>query len=286
MADSNKWYVRRSGELKGPFTFSVLEKLARLGRLQPSDELSEDTENWKPAAGYPGLFPKEGITLPLKEDERTGIERRDQKGYQTSSENKRQGKDRRKPESEEEVFRRRGRTQLLQAIRESRKEDHFPATAVIVSLLVIVIIGYLLTPSKNIPEPDCEAPPGPGVFWDNCRFGKLTLKNKDLSEASITNAVLSGANLQGANLSHANLAYTDLRKANLSDAILDRANLKGASLKFADLRSASLKQADLSYVDFRWAKLEGASLDQAILDKAIWVDGTICKPGSIGSCID
>ncbi len=74
-----------------------------------------------------------------------------------------------------------------------------------------------------------------------------------------------GCNLVGANLKAANLNYTDLGSANLKDAILTDARMRRANLKDANLTGATLTGADLS--------------------GAIWVDGSVCKDGSIGKCL-
>ena len=283
MTDTKKWKVRRNGQIRGPYTFQVLEKLARLGRLKQTDELSSNDMDWKTAGSFAALFKDTDVERLLKDDERSGWDRRENDAS-SRDQQKRQGKDRRQPEPEDEVSRRRGRTKLLETIKESRVEDHFPLLTIIASIVIIVFLGFVLTPSKDILSPDCDASPNPGVIWDNCKFGQLTLKKKDLSGASIRNAVLKGVNFQEANLRSSNFSYTDLSKSNLKKANLEKAVLKGANLQFVNLASASLIDADLSHADLRGSNLEDADFTRTILDKAIWEDGKVCGRDSVGVC--
>ncbi|GCA91953.1 pentapeptide repeat-containing protein [Microcystis sp. M169S2] len=106
------------------------------------------------------------------------------------------------------------------------------------------------------------------------RFGRIHLKEANLSgadlieadliEADLRKADLSGAILRGANLSEANLS-----EANLSGAYLSGAILRGAFLSDAILSGAKLREANLSGADLRKANLSGAKLSEAILIEAI-----------------
>lgn len=288
MTDSKKWFVRRTEQVQGPFTGSILMKLAKLGRLKQTDELSNDKELWKLAGDYPQLFKGVDTDLQLKDEERNGLDRREEEHSSetsTNSSSKRQGEERRQPEPEEEISRRKGRTRLINAMRESRVEDHFPFMAIIASIVLIVILGIVLQRSDQTSVSDCQALPKPEVNWDDCSFNRLNVKNKNLSHASIKNAKMISADLQGAILEAVDFSYTDLSKGNLKNSNLDKAILKGTNLKSVNLTSASLKGADLSYADLSGAKLKGVDLSQAILDKAIWIDGKLCAKGSIGRCI-
>lgn len=68
--------------------------------------------------------------------------------------------------------------------------------------------------------------------------------------------------------------------ASCSEADLSGANLRGANLRWADLRGANLSGADLAGADLTGARLSGAALGGAT-----WVNGAICGPNSIGTCI-
>lgn len=93
-----------------------------------------------------------------------------------------------------------------------------------------------------------------------------------------------GCDLRGANL----------RGLNLTDSNLEGANLMGSNLEGVTLEDAILDDASLEKANLRNAKLHGASMDHAIVDEAdfkgadlqdvTWIDGRVCKKGSIGVC--
>lgn len=90
------------------------------------------------------------------------------------------------------------------------------------------------------------------------------LRGADLRGAKLDQAVLEGANLLGANLEG-----VSLKGAILDDAALERVNFKNATLN-----DASLDHATADGADFAGANLEGSK----------WLDGKVCKKGSIGAC--
>ena len=46
---SNQWYLRTQDETFGPESKNRLLEWARLGRIQPGQEISPDGETWTPA---------------------------------------------------------------------------------------------------------------------------------------------------------------------------------------------------------------------------------------------
>ncbi|MCZ8127931.1 MAG: pentapeptide repeat-containing protein [Microcystis sp. LE19-114.1B] len=104
------------------------------------------------------------------------------------------------------------------------------------------------------------------------------LRKANLSGAKLSEAILSGAYLSGANLRRAFLSEADLSEANLSGAIVSEANLSGAMVSEANLREANLIWAKLSGAILRganlrganlvWANLSGANLSGAIVSEA------------------
>lgn len=86
----------------------------------------------------------------------------------------------------------------------------------------------------------------------------------------------------------------DLQGVDLSDANLEGINLMGANLEGVNLQNAILDDASLEKANLRNARLHGASMDHASIDEAdfkgadlqdvIWIDGKVCKKGSIGIC--
>jgi uncharacterized protein YjbI with pentapeptide repeats len=105
------------------------------------------------------------------------------------------------------------------------------------------------------------------------RFGRINLKEADLSGADLSGAdlskaILSKADLSGADLRRANLERANLERANLSEADLWGANLRGANLSEADLIGANLIEANLSRAKLIEADLWGANLIRANLIEA------------------
>jgi Pentapeptide repeats (8 copies) len=90
------------------------------------------------------------------------------------------------------------------------------------------------------------------------------------------------------------LRGADLRGLNLTGSNLEGANLMGANLEGVTLEEATLDDASCEKTNFRKAKLHGTSMDHATIDEAdfngadlqdvTWIDGRVCKKGSIGVC--
>ncbi|MBE9089720.1 pentapeptide repeat-containing protein [Microcystis aeruginosa LEGE 11464] len=147
------------------------------------------------------------------------------------------------------------------------------------------------------------------------RFGRINLKEANLSGADLIEADLRKADLRGAKLWGANLREADLRGAklwgaNLSGANLNGANLSGtvggkfdwdptakgsgrsrgwadlntdlsrANLRGANLMEANLRGANLMEANLRGANLRGAILSRAILSGAI-LNGAILKEANL-----
>lgn len=52
-----QWYVRREGRIRGPFAAREVSRQIVLGRIDPSDELSDDQAYWRPLSVLPQLIP-------------------------------------------------------------------------------------------------------------------------------------------------------------------------------------------------------------------------------------
>ena len=100
------------------------------------------------------------------------------------------------------------------------------------------------------------------------KFGRLNLKEANLSQANLIQAEFSWAFLFKADLSEANLRYVDLSRANFEQANLFQADLRGASLSMADFSEADLRRADLRDAKLRKGILRKANLNRANLIQA------------------
>ncbi|WP_260291753.1 pentapeptide repeat-containing protein [Sedimenticola hydrogenitrophicus] len=289
----NLWYIRRNGQIKGPYPCGGVRRFVLLGRVTLEDQVSNDRKQWRPVSQVPEVIPPEIrkalangetdllIASRLREDERNGRERR-VSGDDAEFKKRRKG-ERRQAELEIMQHHRQAKTDLL----ERRRKKPLPVTAMgVVGALVVLAVGFglYLGAPEPIPDPDCSAQPVPGVNWRNCKLEGVQLGAAELDRALLNNSLLRQAGLSGSKLNDSDMQYVDLSGSDLSYAELKRALMKGASLRNADLSYADLSEADLSFADLTGANFGGAKLQQVRLDNAIWIDGAQCLPGSVGVC--
>lgn len=291
LAERRLWFVRRNGEVKGPFLSKQITRNILLGRLRPDDELSPDEENWRAVAKHRELYPDVMQEAPVDEsklevakvqaDERVQNQRRKK---QAMAKERRRAKDRRGDESDVMLVHREHRNKLDEANKNRIRRPRLPSLSI--ALVAITVIGftYVFNPERQTVLSDCTAAPSEGVNWSNCSFINLNVEKQNLASAVLTDTTLNEANFLGVNLSGANMSYADIAESDLSYANLEGGRLIGANLKHSDLRYANLKNADLSYADLSNALLAGANIENARFDNAIWTDGQVCGKGSIGTC--
>ncbi|OOZ36995.1 pentapeptide repeat-containing protein [Solemya velesiana gill symbiont] len=290
----NLWYVRRKGKAQGPFSSGTIRRFVTLGRVLLTDEVSMDRETWQRVSDVPEVVSPEVrkaaaegrlyevLPAKLREDERTGRERRTAKDDEEFA-GRRKG-ERRDDEPEVAQQHRKART----ALKEERESSTFPLIgAGVIGLLVaaVIIYGFMIGGSEKEPDPDCLAAAAPGVNWRNCRLDGLNAEGKDMQGAHLNNAVLRGSKLSGSRFNDADLQYADFSSSDLSYSEMKNAMMKGAGLRKADLSYADLSNADLSFSDLTGANLGGSVLAGARFDNAIWTDGKTCAAGSVGRCI-
>ncbi|RMG56613.1 MAG: pentapeptide repeat-containing protein [Gammaproteobacteria bacterium] len=303
------WYTRRDGVVKGPFPEPLVSSYILLGRLNEKDELSPDGEHWGPLSRYPELFPEEMKNVRTEEDrmrlelarmrvdERLAEKRLEQERARARAAAdaewdgvERRGTDRRRPEPESTLRHRAHRRQLLEEMggKIHREQNPWVLPAILVLILLgLVLVFWLLWTHYGAvdgAQPDCSAPPAPGVNWSFCHMEGRDLSRANLQGANLSNIRLQGANLHGANLSGADLSYAELNRADLGFANLQGARLQGAVLVGANLAGADLSGADLAYASLQDAVLAGARLERANLSKAYWTNGRVCRTGSISRC--
>lgn len=291
------WYVRRRNKLQGPFPCGTIRRFVLLGRVGLSDQVSLDKKSWKPVSTVPDVVPpevrkamKEGnldevlIVARMREDERTGVDRRQSKD--PARQVGRRSTDRRQNEDEMLKKHRQARKELQEL--ERKKRNRRPIFALTMSILLVAVgIGggiYVGAP-EVIPEPDCTTQPAPGINWRNCRLIGLQAEEADLSGSILNNAILRQGRFSGALFVETDLMYVDLSGSDLSYSAFTSSSMKGVNLQRTDLTNADMSGADLSFANFHGAKVGGIRLDDARLDNAIWADGTICQVGSLGKCL-
>ncbi len=285
------WYTRRGAIVQGPYPRGLIVRYVILGRIVADDELSEDGMNWVPLSALPELVPV------LLRDEEAVAHRLD---AARRWENERESKDRRREAAAVADERRSGqerRSGAHEARGAALRHEDFAAhlgrrrrlrrMAATIALAMLGALSATLAfyqPAPLPASPDCRQGPRPGINWNNCAMDGRSLALSDLAGAHMSNMSLSGAELGASRLSNADLSFANLSLAGLRRADLSQARLMGASLRGADLSEARFDDADLSYADLQGAVLAGASLRGARLDSAVWVDGTLCGPGSLGEC--
>lgn len=130
-----------------------------------------------------------------------------------------------------------------------------------------------------------------GASLRKARLGGVDLCGAVLRAAALGEADLRGALLEEADLGGADLAGADLREAalgnaDLQGALLEEANLRGAALRFADFRGAALENADLRGADLWGANLEGAVLTGVDLRGAVIKETNLRKADLTGANLE
>lgn len=300
------WYTRCGDEVKGPFPIGMIRRFVLLGRLRARDEVSPDKEEWHYVKDVPEVVPDEvreanteegqmRLKLArLHEDER-GLERRDREsgrdilpylGRHIPEEEQRSTEMEQVLEHHVQI----NRMERQEENKQDRKSNWRSLSVVVLFLIGLVVAGFYArksgSPSIVVQtQVQCSAIPAPGVNWSNCKLEGLLADGANLASGQLDNADLHGASLNAAILTDANLSYAMLSNADLRFSQLVNARLVGTSLRNANLGNANLSGADLSYANLQNAILAGAQLDNARLGKAIWVDGSVCAPGSVGECL-
>ncbi len=295
MAERRLWFVRREGQVKGPFLTVQISRNILLGRLNYDDEVSVDEINWQKVIKHSELIPDVMLQEPLDQekleiakiqvDERISEKRsQNQSLHQKMVEERRKTREHRGTESKEMLRHRKNINTLNETYKKNLKRPKLPMLSIVLLVFVLVIFGFVLTSNQKKELVDCSVPASKGVNWQNCLFVNLEAENQSLEQSVLTDAKLNNAKLLGVNFTGSDMAYVEIIASDLSYADLQGVRLVGANLSKKDLRYANLKNADLSYADLTGALLAGANMNNVQLSNTIWVDGQICEKGSVGSC--
>ena len=291
--DEHLWYMRRAGHVRGPFPQRQISHYILLGRICDGDELSVDREQWRILAELPHLIPdvmrqveteedRQRLQMArLRADERRGGDRRmDSERMRADSGERRRAGDRRQDDYTGAVG------QCPESGRHAdRRRRGLGFWMLLATVATLGVLAFRFTPALLTEHADCAAPAAAGVNWNNCRLPGYEAAQANLRGASARNVDFTAAQLVAVNFIGADLAYTSLNLADLRRTDLSNARMTGADLRRADLRGARLAGADMSYADLREARLEGVTLSQTRFDNALWIDGRVCRPGSVDRCI-
>lgn len=214
---TEKWFLRRSGEVSGPYPSVRIRHDLLEGQIGMEDEVSRDQTHWQRVAAVPEVVPH-----ALRVD----------------------------PDEEEAVL-------SAQRWREQRKAYLTILLAVGLFGLALAITILLdesvqepvaacdLPPSPGVQWQHCvmKGLQAPGADLRGAGMSSANLSVAHLAGADLRKADLRFINLSGANLALARLQQADLTGADLRGADLSEANLSGADLAFADLTGARLEGA-------------------------------------------
>ena len=314
------WYTRRGEVVRGPFPPGQIRRYLILGRIVDTDELSVDQINWNPVRDHEDLYPEE-LTADLndpaarerlrlarvREDERIR-QRRNEPRYDVGPEEELRrpaAGDRRQPEDVFTLSSREHRKRIIEHEPATNHRHRNVALAVTGVFIGVFLLAILITPESESYSFHCLKTAVPGVNWSNCTKQAMDLRGLDLRRSQIVNAFLDKSELSNSDFSHSRLDYTNFSQTTMLRARFDNAQLKGAVFRGAHLKDTSMKSVKMSFVILQEAVLNNVNLENADLESAdltgatlqdvnlqgvnltnaIWVDGTLCGPGSIGECV-
>ncbi len=272
--ETQLWYIKVKGRVRGPYATGFISKNILLGRIHPSDMLSQDKNVWRKASSIREVMPDV-------------IKHRNEPNYKERLKAARRWADERgeirevDANGKEKIYKPRKKTTHLQ----------IKTTGVlgIISMILIVsgliVALFMFTPDDPLAQINCTAKGQNGVILDGCHLQRKDFSAKSLKNSSFKNTLLTNSRFNKAQLQSSQMDY-----ANLSHADLSHANLTGASMRAVDLRGATLNstiftKADLSYADFTGAKASKIKFTGAVLANTVWFDGSVCNKNSIGRCL-
>lgn len=282
------WFVRRRGDITGPFPAGQLRELFSDGDLDLRDEVSLDGNNWLRLIESDILEkPHQPEPVPPAVDEEWRQER--EKAKQRWRDESPEAMADLHVDSEQAVEHLRHVEQETRDMLDARTKKRPALVGGLVTILVLILVGlgvwrgqsggFDIRADSTPRVRNCNQPPSEGVIWSGCAKNDATLRKANLRNADLKGVHFERTDLSGADLSYADLQTADLRGANLSGAVL-----KGANLSQVDLTGADLAGADLGFAVLAGALVDGVRFDGASLRKATWVDGQVCGDQSVGSC--
>ena len=117
-----------------------------------------------------------------------------------------------------------------------------------------------------------------------CDLQVANLENLELNESDMSGAVCTAATFENSSLLGVDFEGAILIAGNFRKAYLEEGNFKLAKLQDADLSGTHLVNANFRHANLMGANLDGAIVIGADFEGAVWLDGHICRSGSIGSC--
>lgn len=225
---ADSWFVRRGGEVEGPFPSGRIRHDLLEGQVAMEDEVSRDQQHWQRVAEVPAVVPHAFRVDPGEEEAALSAQR----------------------------------------WREQRKAYLTIMLAVGLFGLALAITVLLdQTVPQPAATCDTPAGPGvqwQHCLMKGMQVPAADLRGANLSSADLSGGNLAGANLRKADLRFVNLGGASLALSRLQLADLTGADLRGADLSSADLSGADLSYADLTGAHLEGALFNDAQLNGAI----------------------
>ncbi len=272
--DSQLWYVKENGRIKGPYATGLISQNILLGRIHPNDLLSQDKEIWRKASSISDVMPeviKNRHEPNYKERLRAARRWADERGEAREVNS----------DGQEYAYSPRKKVTRLGI----KTTGLFGIIFLIAVITGFIYAMFIFTPDAPVSQIDCASAGQDGSIFDNCHLQRRDFSRRSLKASSFKNTLLQHSRFRQSNLQHSQFDY-----ANLSNSDLTRADFSGASMKAADLRGAVLNdavftEADMSYADLTGAKAAKIKLTGTKLGNTIWFDGHVCAKESVGSCL-
>lgn len=225
---AGEWFVRRSGEVTGPFASGRIRQDLLEGEISLEDEVSHDQVHWQVVAQVTEVVPRALRVDPASEESLLRAQRRQEqrKAYLT----------------------------ILLAI-------GLFGLALAITMLLDQTVPVEEADCGSAPAPGVQ---WPHCQLQGLEAAGAQLQRSNLASANLAGSNLAGTDLRQASLRFSNLGNASLVQAQLQQADLTGADLRNADLSQAVLEGADLSYADLSGARLDGARFEGARLGDAI----------------------
>lgn len=272
--DSQLWYVKVKGRVKGPFASGLISKHILLGRIHPNDLLSQDKELWRKASSINEVMPdiiKNRHDPNYKERLRAARRWADERGEVREVGD----------QGEEKVFTPRKKVTHLKI----KTTGVVGLLTLFIAIVAVVYAMFVFTPEDPLAQVDCASPGSDGQLFDGCHLQRKNFSNRSLKESSFKNTLLQNSQFKYSQLQNSVLDYANLSHANLTGANFSNASLRAVDLRGAVLQSINFADADLSYADLTGAKVAKINFKGTKLANTIWFDGKVCHKESVSRCL-
>ncbi len=105
------------------------------------------------------------------------------------------------------------------------------------------------------------------------------IKNEDLTATNFAGSAVVNSRFEANQLGRTDFSGSSVTNTRFLHCELGEADFRGSQLV-----NVKFEHSDLKLVNFQGAGMVGVDFHQSDLSGAIWVDGRVCKEGSVGKC--